>query len=97
MILQYSATLSNCGKALKLEVPSCYAKAGSGRGNDLGYGKNLQDDSTRESDQMGNPQRSSKVSPDLDIGGTMSSVQRLDGSGLIFSLRYSPSTSKGAP
>jgi hypothetical protein len=34
-----SATLSNCGEALKLLYTKLDEKSFSGRGNDLGYGK----------------------------------------------------------
>ena len=37
--LYLSATLSNCGEALKLLYTKLGEKSFSGRGNDLGYGK----------------------------------------------------------
>jgi hypothetical protein len=39
----FLATLSNCGKFLKLQIPSSDGKPLDGRGNDLGYGKNSED------------------------------------------------------
>ena len=62
------ATLSNCGKTLKLCLPSQGGNTLDGQGNDLGYGKNDIDVT------MGNPQPSPKSS-DMDA------VQRLNGSG----------------
>jgi len=49
------ATPSNCGKSLKLYLPSIARKRRCGRGNDLGYGKNDRDVT------MGNPQPSSLI------------------------------------
>ena len=62
------ATLSNCGKPLKLCLPSKGGNTPYGQGNDLGYGK-IEQDAT-----MDNPQPSPKSS-DMDA------VQRLNGSG----------------
>ena len=49
-----SATPSNCGDVLKLLLPSSGGNTHYGQGNDLGYGKNVRDDT------MGNPQPSPK-------------------------------------
>lgn len=56
------ATSSNCGKFLKLYLPSQSGNTSDGRGNDLGYGKNDRDDLIRE---MDNPQPSPKVSKEI--------------------------------
>lgn len=63
------ATPSNCGKSLKLCLPSGVAKARRGQGNDLGYGKNDRDAT------MGNPQPSPSRREPRDA------VQRLNGGG----------------
>jgi hypothetical protein len=49
-----NATLPNCGDTLKLQVPSRRGNTVGGQGNDLGYGKNLEDVT------IGNPQPSPK-------------------------------------
>ena len=49
------ATLSNCGKILKLRLPSQGGNTPDGQGNNLGYGKNDADTT------MDNPQPSPKV------------------------------------
>ena len=41
------ATLSNCGKSLKLYLPSQGGNTPDGQGNDLGYGKNDRDERKR--------------------------------------------------
>jgi hypothetical protein len=51
------ATPSNCGKFLKLYLPSQSGNTFDGRGNDPGYGKNDRDDQQWE---MDNPQPSPK-------------------------------------
>ena len=58
------ATSSNCGKVLKLCTTKLEVEThSSGQVNDLGYGKNVQDDWRVESlHEMGNPQPSSYVS-----------------------------------
>jgi hypothetical protein len=48
-----AATPSNCGKFLKLDLPTRRGNTGGGQGNDLGYGKNGRDGT------MDNPQPSS--------------------------------------
>ena len=48
------ATPSNCGKTLKLCIPSWHGNIASGQVNSLGYGKNCRDAT------MGNPQPSPK-------------------------------------
>jgi len=74
-----SATLPNCGKVLKLNVPSRCKWLHGGRGNNLGYGNNRWDVT------MGNPQ------PSLSLERK---AQRLNGDGLrafiARGLRYSP-------
>ena len=67
-------TLSNCGKVLKLHLPSRRSKDRGGRVNDLGYGNNGGDET------MGNPQPSPKCSPEHT-----DAVHRLNGSGRAFS------------
>jgi hypothetical protein len=52
MLAETKATLSNCGDPLKLQVPNRRGNTAGGQGNDLGYGKNLEDIA------MGNPQPS---------------------------------------
>jgi len=49
------ATLSNCGNILKFQLPNIDGNILCGRGNDLGYGKNV------ENVTMDNPQPSPKV------------------------------------
>ena len=88
----HSATLSNCGKVLKLCIPTKRRKTVWGRGNDLGYGKNCKDVT------MGNPQPSPKSFSWKD----MDAVQRLNGNGFFFhqrkrGLRYSLSHRKSVP
>ena len=56
------ATPSNCGKFLKLYLPSQRGNTADGRGNDLGYGKNDRDD---QQWKMDNPQPSPKVSKEI--------------------------------
>jgi hypothetical protein len=68
------ATSSNCGKSLKLSLPSGRSKGPRGQGNDRGYGNNVKDAT------MGDPQPSptpetSRVGPGRDA------VQRLNGDG----------------
>lgn len=55
----FVATPSNCGKFLKIYLPSQCGNTTDGRGNDLGYGKNDRYDQKWE---MDNPQPSPKVS-----------------------------------
>lgn len=43
------ATLSNCGDTLKLALPSHDGNMHDGQVNDLGYGKNVQDDNNGQS------------------------------------------------
>ena len=44
-----AATLSNCGDTLKLVLPSHDGNMHDGQVNDLGYGKNVQDDNNGQS------------------------------------------------
>lgn len=71
MLVPRGATSSNCGKLLKLQLPTHPRKRDGGQGNDLAYGKNVEDELYSE---MDNPQPSSKAK-------AMSAVQRLDGDG----------------
>jgi hypothetical protein len=57
------ATPSNCGKFLKLYLPSQGGNTPDGRGNDLGYGKNDRDERFKR--EMDNPQPSPKVSEEI--------------------------------
>ena len=64
--LLLSATLSNCGEALKLLYTKLCEKSLSGQGNDLGYGKSDKRWShfiilTCKMSEMGYPQPSPKV------------------------------------
>ena len=80
------ATRSNCGKPLKLQVPSQRRTGADGQVNCLGYGNNPED--------VHNGQSAAKLlEASLDSG--TEKVQRLDGRGfdcefLQSSLRYSP-------
>ena len=76
-MLVFSSTRRKCNTAKLREHPKALStklnsKGFNGRGNDLGYGKNLKDFA------MGNPQPSPKSFKDMDA------VQRLDGSGCFF-------------
>ena len=82
------ATPSNCGKALKLQLLTHRGNTGEGRGNDLGYSKNVEDDHANSACKIGNPQ----PSPSFSKRGA---VHRLNvGGSLSGGLRYSRSLSE---